>query len=143
MRNIPASIFFVIVGVLVVSLPLLAHHGNAAFDSTSVTVKGTVTDWTWGNPHCFVMFDVKDQQGNIVHWVAETSNPSDMVESERRQNDLMHPGIGVTDRLNSPQKRMCGSDLVVPVGPNQKQVPHLRVRDQMLEKVKRCFINPL
>ena len=79
-RNIPVSTFFVIVGVLAVSLPLIAHHGNAAFDSTSVTVKGTVTDWTWGNPHCFVKFDVKDDQGAIVHWVAETSNPSDMID---------------------------------------------------------------
>src|SRR5437867_8531821 len=79
MRNIPASIFFLIAGVLVVSLPLLAHHGNAAFDSTSLTVKGTVTDWTWGNPHCLVMFVVNDHQGNIVHWVAVASNPSDMV----------------------------------------------------------------
>ena len=80
MRNIPASIFVVIVGILVVSVPLFAHHGNAAFDSASVTVKGTVTEWTWSNPHCFVKFDAKDDQGNIVHWVAETSNPSDMID---------------------------------------------------------------
>jgi len=79
-RNITASIFFVVVGLLVVSVPLLAHHGNAAFDSASVTVKGTVTEFTWGNPHCFVKFDVKDNQGAIVHWVAETSNPSDMID---------------------------------------------------------------
>jgi uncharacterized protein DUF6152 len=79
-RNITASIFFVVVGLLTISVPLFAHHGNAAFDSTSVTVKGTVTEWTWGNPHCFVKFDVKDDQGNIVHWVAETSNPSDMID---------------------------------------------------------------
>ena len=80
MRNTSASIFLVLVAVLAVSLPLIAHHGNAAFDSTSVTVKGTVTDWTWGNPHCFVKFDAKDDQGAIVHWVAETSNPSDMID---------------------------------------------------------------
>ena len=80
MRNFPASIFFVIVGVLAVSLPLIAHHGNAAFDPAGVTVKGTVTDWTWGNPHCFLKFDVKDDQGKVVQWVAETSNPSDMID---------------------------------------------------------------
>ena len=95
MRNIPASIFFVIFGALVISLPLLAHHGNAAFDSTSVTVKGTVTEWTWGNPHCFVKFDVKDEQGNIAHWVAETSNPSDMIDRGWTKGSLK-PGYEVT-----------------------------------------------
>src|SRR6188474_1137417 len=80
MKNTRVSILFLAIGVFLFAIPLFAHHGNAAFDSTSVTVKGTVTDWTWGNPHCFVKFDVKDNQGNIVHWVAETSNPSDMID---------------------------------------------------------------
>ena len=37
-----------------------------------------MTEFTWGNPHCFVRFDVKDKDGGIVHWVAETSNPSEV-----------------------------------------------------------------
>ena len=95
MRNTSASIFLVLVAVLAVSLPLFAHHGNAAFDPASVTVKGTVTDWTWGNPHCFVKFDVKDDQGNVVHWVAETSNPSDMIDRGWTKKSLT-PGDEMT-----------------------------------------------
>src|SRR5206468_1756185 len=38
MRNVPALIFFMAVGLLAVSVPLVAHHGNAAFDPASVTV---------------------------------------------------------------------------------------------------------
>ena len=38
---------------------------------------------------------------------------------------------------------MRGTDLVVPVGADQQQVPHLRVRHQMLEQVERCCIQPL
>jgi predicted extracellular nuclease len=73
-------ILIVAVGILLVSVPLFAHHGNAAFDTgTKVTVKGTVTEWYWANPHCFLKFDVMDDKGNVVHWVAETSNPADMV----------------------------------------------------------------
>ena len=42
------------IGVSILSLPLLAHHGNAAYDySATKTMKGTVTEWTWANPHCF------------------------------------------------------------------------------------------
>lgn len=66
--------------VLMVTVPVWAHHGNAAFDSEKrVTMKGTVTDWFWANPHCFLRFDVKDASGNVVHWVAEASNPPDMI----------------------------------------------------------------
>jgi hypothetical protein len=33
-----------------------------------------------------------------------------------------------------------GTDLVVPVGADQQQVPHFRVRNQMLKEVERCCI---
>jgi hypothetical protein len=68
------------VGLLICSAPLLAHHGNAAFDNDKkITVKATVTEWFWANPHCFLKFDTKDEKGNVTHWVAETSNPPDMI----------------------------------------------------------------
>ena len=70
------------VGLLIASLPLMAHHGAAEFESDPakrVTLKGTVVEWIWANPHCFLKFDVKDSSGNLVHWVAETSNPPDMI----------------------------------------------------------------
>src|SRR5208283_557305 len=34
-------------------------------------------------------------------------------------------------------------DLVVSIGPDQQQVPHLRVRDQVLQEVERRCIKPL
>src|ERR1700758_1649611 len=69
--------------------------------------------------------------------------PADIVEPKRRQYNLMHPGIGFTDRLKRSQKRVRGSDLVVSIGPDQQQVPHLRMRDQVLEEVERRCIKPL
>jgi len=66
--------------LLIVTVPVLAHHGNAAFASDKrVTMKGTVTEWFWANPHCFLQFDTKDASGNAVHWVVEGSNPPDMI----------------------------------------------------------------
>jgi len=59
--------------------PLFAHHGTAAFDNqTKVIVKGTVTEWLWSNPHCLLGFDVKSDDGKVVHWVGETQNPVSM-----------------------------------------------------------------
>lgn len=68
------------VAAMVVSAPLFAHHGNSAFDGNhTVSLKGTVTEWYWANPHCVLQFDVTDDKGQVVHWAAETSNPADMV----------------------------------------------------------------
>ena len=64
-----------------VSTPIFAHHGNAAFDvGKKLELKGTVTEWVWSNPHCWLKFDVKDERGNTVNWVTETTNSADMME---------------------------------------------------------------
>lgn len=74
------NLVFLIALLLTVPVALFAHHGTAVYDTSKlVTVKGTVTGWSWTNPHCLLEFDVKDDNGNVVHWVAETSNPTDMV----------------------------------------------------------------
>jgi Family of unknown function (DUF6152) len=75
------ALFALMFSALLLSGPLFAHHGNAAFDAgKKVTLKGTVTEWVWANPHCWLKFDVKDDSGNPVHWVAETNNAPDMIE---------------------------------------------------------------
>jgi hypothetical protein len=68
-------------GVLLVSVPLIAHHGAAALDTgKEITLKGTVTEWVWSNPHCFLKFDAKDDTGSVRHWAVETENPATMTE---------------------------------------------------------------
>ena len=69
------------VGVLLVSAPLMAHHGAAALDTgKEVTMKGTVTEWIWSNPHCFLQFDAKDDAGTVRNWAVETQNPTAMTQ---------------------------------------------------------------
>ena len=66
-----------VVGLLSVCGSLFAHHGSAAYSDKIVTLKdATVTKFLWANPHSVVMFDVKDDTGNIVHWAAESGSPS-------------------------------------------------------------------
>jgi len=75
------TISLVAVGLLAISLPLFAHHGNAAYDADKIiTVKGTVTDYVWSNPHVFVKLDGKDDSGNVVHWIVEGQNPVSMTQ---------------------------------------------------------------
>jgi hypothetical protein len=61
-----------------VRAPLFAHHGNVAYDTSKTTVlkEATVTKFVWANPHSVVMFDAKDDKGNVQHWVGEAGSPS-------------------------------------------------------------------
>jgi hypothetical protein len=80
MINKIRNISFVVVGLLTVCVPLFAHHGNASYDATkTLTVKGTVTEYVWANPHVFVKLDAKDDGGNTVHWIIEGQNPVSMM----------------------------------------------------------------
>ena len=68
-------------GILLISVPLAAHHGAAALDTgKEVTLKGTVTEWIWSNPHCFLQFDAKDATGTVRNWAVETQNPTAMTQ---------------------------------------------------------------
>ena len=77
MRRFAPYLFF-----FLLSVPLLAHHGSAISYETqlekAVTMKGTVTEFVWKNPHCYIVYNVKGAGGKVVEWSAETSSPSSM-----------------------------------------------------------------
>jgi hypothetical protein len=92
-------VFAVAAGLLGASLPLFAHHGNATLDTNkTLTMKGNVTEWIWSNPHCLLQFDVKNESGQVVHWIAETQNPAEMVSLGWRTTSFK-PGDEVTVTL--------------------------------------------
>ena len=81
MRKKFAAISIALLGPLAVSVSLFAHHGNASYDSTkTVTVKGTVTDYIWANPHVFLKVDAKSKSGTTLHWIIEAQNPLSQTE---------------------------------------------------------------
>src|SRR5262249_19752549 len=54
-----------------------AHHGTAAFDTNQmVTVKGTVTDFIYLNPHVQVHFQSKNDKGETEAWQGELTAPN-------------------------------------------------------------------
>jgi Family of unknown function (DUF6152) len=79
-----------------VAMPLAAHHGNAVYDDTrTITLKGTVTQWAWANPHCILHLDVTDESGQVVSWIVETENPTSMFNIGWTKSS-MKPGDQVT-----------------------------------------------
>ena len=104
--------------------PLFAHHGNAGVDMTKkVVLKGVVTDWRWQNPHSILKFDVKADDGSIVHWSTETNNPADMVEKGWTAKSIkigdeitatLHPvkngsPVGILVQVTLPDGRTLGT----------------------------------
>ena len=72
-----AVIVIAIFGILFVSGPLSAHHGEANYDTTTVvSVKGTVTNFQFINPHVQIFIDVKNDKGEIEKWAGEARSPS-------------------------------------------------------------------
>jgi hypothetical protein len=78
-RKMSVGLFSVAAAILLAWVPIVAHHGAAALDTgREITLKGVVTEWIWSNPHCFLMFDAKDDSGTVRNWSVETQNPTSM-----------------------------------------------------------------
>jgi hypothetical protein len=98
MKNAVMRTLGLAVGLLTVSVPLLAHHGAAQFDvGKKVTVKGAVTEWFWSNPHCFLRFDATGTDGQVVHWAVETqSGPNILPQGFSKQTFKVGDEVTVT-----------------------------------------------
>lgn len=87
MRNRLISALLTTAVVVAASVSLMAHHGAASFDTEKeLTLKGTVTEWLWANPHCFLRIDVKDESGTVRNWNLELGNPTDISTQGYRRN---------------------------------------------------------
>ena len=77
MKNNPMIAFALAMSVLLISLPSFAHHSGSAFDlEHPVTLKGTVANFEWSNPHVFISLGVKDDKGNVEQWRVEANSPN-------------------------------------------------------------------
>ena len=81
---------------LAVSVPAFAHHAWHGYDMANITsVKGTVTQFDWGNPHVWINFEVKDDKGNIEKWAAGGPSPSRMAGTGW-DKETLKPGDQIT-----------------------------------------------
>jgi hypothetical protein len=96
--------------VLAGGAPVLGHHSHAMFDtSREVTITGTVTSYSYRNPHVFLYVDVKGPDGQVVNWGVEMSNISNM-ESRGIYLSTFKPGDTVTVKLNPLKNGRAGGN---------------------------------
>ena len=81
-RVLLASRVACMIGLLVFTIPMRAHHGTSAYDpAKTLKLKGTVTSFEWVNPHASLAWDVKTENGGVEHWVVELTSPGMLTRS--------------------------------------------------------------
>ncbi|MEE8439202.1 MAG: DUF6152 family protein [Micropepsaceae bacterium] len=90
------TLCFVGIAASLFAIPAFGHHSMAMFDQTQVqSIRGTVTDFEWVNPHSWLHLTVNGQNGNeerwsitggsprnmsFIGWTADTVQPGDEIE---------------------------------------------------------------
>ena len=60
---------FVILALVSAAVPLSAHHSWPVSYERLVTVKGTVIEFTWSNPHPMMTLEVQTNDGRAEKWL--------------------------------------------------------------------------
>src|SRR5579863_5582839 len=82
---------------LLVSSPILAHHGETNYDTDKlVTIKATVTQFEFINPHVQITMEVKNDKGEIEKWVCEARSPAMLVRNGDWDKNTLKPGDVIT-----------------------------------------------
>ena len=90
---------------------VLAHHGNAAWSTNEVTLKGTVVDYIWRNPHVLLVWATKDDSGKVVQWTGEVASPESMMADDGWTKQTFKPGDEIVLVLR-PAKSGVPNDVI-------------------------------
>src|SRR5262245_52156261 len=64
------AIAYLVSGFLI-SIPLFGHHGTGgtySMDKPPITLKGTVTEFRFVNPHVLIYFNVTGEKSAVINW---------------------------------------------------------------------------
>jgi hypothetical protein len=88
---VPALLILLVFSVA----PLSAHHSWPIDNSKLVTVKGTVMEFAWENPHPMITLEVKTDDGKVEKW--QVGGPAiSRMEANGWKKDTVKPGDVIT-----------------------------------------------
>jgi hypothetical protein len=91
------SFLAVAFAALMVSGPVLAHHGEANYDTDKlVSVKAKVTSFEFINPHVQIALDATNDKGEIEKWTCEARSPAMLVRNGGWDKNTLKPGDVIT-----------------------------------------------
>ncbi len=92
------AIYFLLVAFVLFAAPgqVLAHHGSSNYDSSkTISVKGTVTEFLFINPHSVIHLESKGDKGNTEQWFVEADSPNNLARAGWKR-DSVKPGDLIT-----------------------------------------------
>ena len=96
MKNKGLFVLEAAVYLLLTAVPMFAHHAGGIYDRDhNLTFTGTVTEYHFTNPHVQIVFDVRDKDGNVESWTAESAPPQRLYRNGWKRNSL-NPGDEIT-----------------------------------------------
>lgn len=123
-RKLALIIWLGVVPVVLAS-PAFGHHSHAMFDlDRKVTLTGTVKEFDWNNPHCWIQVlvpDPKDPNLPPVEWGVEMGAPIQLLRHGWKPSSLK-PGDKVTVVINPLRDGRPGGQIVSAIGPDDKPI---------------------
>ena len=119
MRSHVLSIVGGIVGALLLSASAVAHHGAASLYELSkeITVKATITEFVWANPHVEVGIASVDDKS--ARWLLELGSPPN-ISNRGWTSKSLKPGDVVTVTFNPGLRGMRIGRLLKVILPDGK-----------------------
>ena len=111
----------VVISAMLMASSAFAHHSHAMFDSTKqVTLVGTVKEFDWTNPHCWIQVLVPDPdhpQATPVEWGVEMDSPLALFRRGWKPETLK-AGDKITVVVNPLRDGQAGGQIVSVTGPD-------------------------
>ncbi|HYP80834.1 MAG TPA: DUF6152 family protein [Steroidobacteraceae bacterium] len=132
-QRLIAHRYLLAAAALLLATAAFAHHSFAVFFDAdrSVTVRGTVTEFQFRNPHGLIRLKSTDKDGKEQTWKAETNSPSILErrgwgkDSLKAGDEVIIDGWPARDGSNYLRmrsvKRADGTPVGVPFAPVEEQ----------------------
>jgi len=75
-----------------IATPIWAHHGAATWGTTEITMKATVVEFLWRNPHVVLVWNSTDKDGKVVEWRGELASIESMIADDAWTKTTFKPG---------------------------------------------------
>jgi len=117
-------------GLLAVAAMLMAsaasaHHSHAMFDTDKqVTLVGTVKEFEWNNPHCWIQLlvsDPNDPNAAPVEWGVEMGAPIQLIRHGWKPSSVK-PGDKITVVINPLRDGRPAGQIVSAIGADGKPI---------------------
>jgi hypothetical protein len=115
----------VAVAALVMASSAFAHHSHAMFDTDKkVTLVGTVKEFQWNNPHCWIQLlvpDPNDPKAAPVEWGVEMGAPMQLIRHGWKPSSVK-PGDKITVVINPLRDGRPAGQILSAIGPDGKPI---------------------